>query len=174
MKQILETDRLFLREFHLSDAEKMYELNADPEVIRFTGDPPFTSIEKAQEFLENYTDYQKNGYGRWAVIEKSTGEFIGWCGLKYNEEKLVDIGFRLFRKTWNKGYATEAAAATLAYGFNTLKLEEIIGRASEENKASISVLMKLGMNFWKLSAFEGIGYTAYYRIDKKQFYENRG
>ena len=125
MKRILDTERLILREFDSSDTEKMYRLNSDPEVLLYSGDSPFASIEKAKEFLENYSDYKKNGYGRWAVILKSSDEFIGWCGLKYNEEKCVDIGFRYFRKIWNKGYATEAARATLDYGFNIFKLEDL-------------------------------------------------
>lgn len=169
MKRILNTERLILREFDSSDAEKMYELNSDPEVLLYSGDSPFASIENAKEFLENYSDYKENGYGRWVVVLKSSNDFIGWCGLKYNEEKCVDIGFRFFRKTWNKGYATEAARATLDYGFKILKLEEIIGRASVDNKASIRVLEKLDMAFWKLSSCEGITNAAYYRINKTQF-----
>ena len=169
MKRILDTERLILREFNSSDAETMYELNSDMEVLLYSGDSPFASIENAKEFLESYSDYKKNGYGRWAVILKSSNEFIGWCGLKYNEEKYVDIGFRFFRKTWNKGYAKEAARATLDYGFKILKLEEIIGRASVDNKASIRVLEKLEMAFWKLSSCEGITNATYYRINKTQF-----
>jgi ribosomal-protein-alanine N-acetyltransferase len=162
MIRILETKRLYLREFDAIDAEKICELNADPEVLLFSGDLPFASVEQAKEFLENYAEYKNNGYGRWAVILKSSDEFIGWCGLKYNEEKCVDIGFRFFRTTWNKGYATEAARTTLDYGFKILKLEEIIGRASVDNKASIRVLEKLDMAFWKLSSYEGITNAAYY------------
>ena len=64
MKVIIETPRLLLREFHLSDAEKMYELNSDPEVIKYTGDPPFKSVVETKEFLNQYKDYERNGYGR--------------------------------------------------------------------------------------------------------------
>ncbi|MGD9487379.1 MAG: GNAT family N-acetyltransferase [Calditrichaceae bacterium] len=169
MKYIIETERLFLREFKSSDAEKMYELNSDPEVIKFTGDLPFKSIESAKEFIENYSDYKLQGYGRWAVITKDSNEFIGWCGLKYNEENFTDIGFRFFQKIWNKGFATEAAKATLEYGFNILNLDEIIGRASTDNKPSIKVLEKLKMSFWKLDTCEGIENSAYYRISRTQY-----
>jgi ribosomal-protein-alanine N-acetyltransferase len=169
MIHIIETERLFLREFRTADAKHMFELNADPEVIRHTGDLPFVSLTEAKEFLENYSDYQVNGFGRWAVILKESEEFLGWCGLKLNEEQLVDIGFRFFRKNWNKGFATESAKATLAYGFNTLNIDAIIGRASSENKYSIRVLEKLNMNFWKLDTCNGIENSAYYRITKTRY-----
>ena len=73
----------------------------DPDVIKYTGNPPFESEEEAKFFLDNYNDYNKNGFGRWAVILKDTKEFICWCGLKLNEDDLIDIGFRFFKKYWN-------------------------------------------------------------------------
>jgi len=146
MKFIIETDRLLLREFILDDTEKFYQLNLNPNVIKYTGDAAFKSIEEAKLFLENYNDYKVNGYGRWAVINKESNEFIGWCGLKYGElENETDIGFRFFEEEWNKGYATESAAACLKYGFEALKLKRIIGRAMKENTASIKVLEKIGL-----------------------------
>lgn len=171
MKHILETDRLVLREFSLSDAEGMYALNLDPDVIRYTGDPAFKSIADARVFLGNYSDYKRNGYGRWSVILKESGEFVGWCGLKYHEDDFVDIGFRFFKDQWGKGYATEAALATLNYGFQTLKLNEIIGRTASENTASIKVLEKLNMQFWKRGSCHGIENTLYYRINKESYHK---
>lgn len=166
MRKILQTDRLILREFEITDAEKMWELNSDPEVIQYTGDAPFDSEDQARDFLVVYNDYQENGYGRWAVIEKKTHEFIGWCGLKLNEEGFVDIGFRFFKKAWNQGYATESAKACLDFGFKVLNLEEIIGRSARENIASIRVLKKLNMTFWKVDSCDGIEDAVYYRIRK--------
>ena len=171
MKTITESKRLMLREFKLSDALSMFELNNDPEVIRYTGDGPFQSISEAGKFIENYSDYRKNGYGRWAVISKETGDFLGWCGLKLNEEGMKDIGFRFFRAHWNKGYATESALAVLRYGFNKLHMKEIIGRAAVENNSSIRVLEKLGMKFWKIGSCQGIENSVYYKIRKHEFNE---
>lgn len=148
MKQILETERTYLRRFVLEDAIHFYELNKDPEVIRYTGDPPFDNPAKARSFIEGYTCYEIDGFGRWAVILKASNEFIGFCGLrKLEETEEIDIGFRFFRKYWGKGYATETAKACLEYGFKELGLERIIGRAAHENKASIAVLKKIGMSY---------------------------
>jgi len=145
----------------------MWKLNKDRDVIKYTGDSSFASVKEAKLFLINYTDYQKNGFGRWAVILKNTNEFIGWCGLKLDKDSTIDIGFRFFKKHWNKGYATESATACLQYGFNNLKLTEIIGRASIHNKSSIKVLEKIHMRYWKTEFYNEIGESVFYKTDSK-------
>ncbi|MGG5578033.1 GNAT family N-acetyltransferase [Myroides sp. C15-4] len=148
MKKILETPRLFLRELEIADAPSLFALNANPNVIRYTGNTAFTSIEEARIFLENYSDYRENGYGRWAVIHKDSERFLGWCGLKFDvETQQTDIGFRFFEEDWGKGYATESAQACLKVGFETFQLKEIVGRAMKANTASIRVLEKLGLHY---------------------------
>ncbi|MDY0089545.1 MAG: GNAT family N-acetyltransferase [Flavobacteriaceae bacterium] len=155
MKVILETERLLLRELHPFDAKNFYELNLNPDVIKYTGDKVFGSVEESEYFLKNYKDYKINGYGRWAVIEKKSDEFLGWCGLKYhNDSDEIDIGFRFFEKYWNNGFATESAKACIVYGFKNLQLESIIGRAMKENTASVKVLEKIGLEFEKEFDFE--------------------
>lgn len=166
MKFIIETERLLLREFILDDAEKFHQLNLNPNVIKYTGNTAFKSIDEAKSFLENYNDYKTNGYGRWAVINKNDNEFLGWCGLKYNElENETDIGFRFFEEEWNKGYATESATACLKYGFDVLKLNTIIGRAMKENTASIKVLEKIGLVYETDCMFENKE-AVIYKIEK--------
>ncbi|ASW74508.1 acetyltransferase [Chryseobacterium piperi] len=156
MKTIIETDRFLLRELTVNDAEYFYELNLNPNVIRYTGDSSFAKIEEAQVFLENYNDYRQNGFGRWAVINKSDNEFLGWCGLKYDEKlEETDIGFRFFEKYWNKGCATESAKACIHFGFEKLNLEKIVGRAMLKNKPSIKVLQKIGLSFEREFDFDG-------------------
>lgn len=153
---ILTTKRLKLRQLTPADAENFYLLNADPEVIRYTGNDAFATIEAAKQFLEGYDHYEKYGFGRWAVIRKEDNEFLGWCGLKYTPETdEYDIGFRFFKKYWNWGYATEAAKACLDYGLNNLKIKTIIGRAIKSNTASVKVLEKIGMTYWKPMDFHG-------------------
>ena len=165
MKIILQTPRLQLRQFELDDAEALYTLNSDPDVIKHTGNTAYTSLDEAVAFVQNYPEYKKNGYGRWAVVKKSNQACIGWCGLKKNELDLVDLGFRFFKSEWNKGYATESAKASLEYGFSSLQLPQIMARAAKENVASIRVLEKLGMHYWKSDDCNGIHNAHYYRLD---------
>jgi RimJ/RimL family protein N-acetyltransferase len=147
---------LYLREFSVEDAAAMLELNSDPEVIKFTGDKAFGNLEDARIFLENYNQYALHGFGRWAVIQKSTGKFIGWCGLKYSvTTDEVDIGFRFFKAAWNQGYATEAAMKCIQLGFDKFGIKRIVGRAMVDNIASIKVLEKLGLTFLKEFDFDG-------------------
>ena len=153
---VLTTERLILREFELTDAEAMFNLNSDEEVLRYTGDKQFESIEDANNFFKNYPDYEKNGFGRWALVTKGDKEVIGWYGLKKHEDNTVDIGYRIFKNQWNKGYATEASIACLEYGFQVFELDEIIANAATENKASIRVMEKIGMEFQQNMACEGI------------------
>ncbi|MFK7785837.1 MAG: GNAT family N-acetyltransferase [Crocinitomicaceae bacterium] len=163
---IAETQRLTLRELQQDDADHFYELNNDPEVLKYTGDKAFKSIEEARDFLTNYSHYKENGYGRWAVIRKEDHAFLGWCGLKLNEEGYVDIGFRIFRKYWGKGYATEAAQRSIELGFEKFGLREIIGRTANENKGSFRVLEKVGMTFFKNDECDGIENASYFKIEK--------
>ncbi len=162
---IVETERLYLREMVPEDAENAYLLNLDPEVVRYTGDEPFSSIEEARTFLQNYDHYRKYGFGRWAVIRKSDGEFLGWCGLKYTPEPdEYDIGFRFFRRYWNMGYATEAAKACLELGFSKFGMRQIVGHVMLGNRASARVLEKIGLRYQAPYAFddeEGEVYVLY-------------
>ena len=116
---------------------------------------PFKSVEDARLFVENYNHYDKYGFGRWAVIKKKDDKFIGWCGLKYTSNlDEYDIGFRFFKKEWNKGFATESAKACLDYGFNKYKMNKIVGRAMRKNIGSINVLEKIGLTFDKPFIFD--------------------
>lgn len=148
MKALLETKRMLLREFDVADASFFFELNASHEVLKYTGDKPFESLDAAKIFLQNYTEYQLHGMGRWLCILKETLSPLGWCGLRFQTKtKEVDLGFRFLQKYWNKGFATEAAKACIGYGFEHLQLDEITGRAMIQNEASIVVLKKIGMKF---------------------------
>jgi len=144
----LETERLILRPFSEDDASLLFELNNDEDVTRYTGQGAYKNIEEALEFVKGYKQYENYSMGRLNVFIKDTREYIGWSGLQYlkaiNE---VDIGYRLIKKYWGKGYATEASKACLDYGFNTLKLDKIIRTAMKANIASINVFNKLGLKY---------------------------
>lgn len=148
----IETDRLLLRPFTLDDVEASYQVNKDPEVTRYTNDGGVKTKERIQYLIENNVlgDYRKYGFGRFAVVLKEENKFIGFSGLKYLPEfDLVDLGYRFHRDYWGKGFATESGKASLAFGFEELKLSKIIGMVLPENKASIHVLEKLGFSFEK-------------------------
>jgi ribosomal-protein-alanine N-acetyltransferase len=147
MEKILETERLYMREFVLEDASIMLNLNQDPDVVRYTGDPyPWSSLEETEKiFMDVIFPQYKNKIGRWAVFLKEADEFIGWCGLKDIGEE-IDLGYRYHKKHWGKGYATEAATAVLQYGIK-YRLQNVVGRASVQNKQSVKVLEKIGLTF---------------------------
>lgn len=161
MKFYLETERLILREMLPTDDEGMFELDSNPEVLRYLGTPPITKIEQAREVIERvrkqYIDYN---IGRWVAIEKSSGDFIGWSGLKYvteikgDQKHFHDVGYRFIPRYWGKGYATESTKAALEYAFATMNLNEVIGTCHEENKASRKVLEKCGLRFEKQYKYE--------------------
>jgi [ribosomal protein S5]-alanine N-acetyltransferase len=149
MNVVFESDRLLFRLFTMEDAELVYRLNLDPEVTRFTHDPVST-IERAGEILERtiLPQYALYNHGRWAVHLKQDLIFIGWCGLKYRAElKEIDLGYRFMKEFWGMGYATEAAFASVRYGFEKLGLQRIVGRAEPANIASVKVLEKCGMHY---------------------------
>ena len=141
-----ETARLIHRAFRPEDAPAVLALNSDPEVMRYTAEPLLTSEAEALERIVNYPDWDTVGYGRWACVLKDTDEVIGFCGLKYLDDlDLVDVGYRLRREFWGRGLATEAARASVAFGFDTIGLERIEGHALPENTASHRVLEKCGL-----------------------------
>lgn len=149
MQIVLETPRLILRQFTQEDAPLILSLNSDPEIVKYVHEPTLKTIEQAEKILTDIILPQyKNNLGRWAIHVKDSMDFIGWCGLKHlPEPDEIDLGYRLMQKAWGHGYATEAAQASLDYGFKELDLKLITGRAHIENLASIKVLEKLDMDF---------------------------
>ena len=169
MSVILETDRLVLREFTLDDAEAFFLLNSDPEVLRYTGDPGVRDLAEARQVLleRPIADYRKHGYGRWACVEKATGELIGFVGLKYLDElRDVDLGYRFRPAWWGRGLATEASRPVLEYGFQTLALPHILGLVNPEHSRSVRVLTKLGFRDDGLMEYFG-QQMARYVIDRQ-------
>jgi RimJ/RimL family protein N-acetyltransferase len=165
----LETPRLYLRQFLPKDALVFFLLNADAEVIQYTGDQAFRSVGESLALIEGYRQYTDYGLGRLVMVEKSSGEVIGWCGLKYLvDEDEVDIGYRTFKRFWNQGFTTEAAKACLKFGFEKKQLKSIIGRANAANIASIKVFDKLGMTFERADNLDNKPWKLY-RITKEEW-----
>lgn len=141
----LLTPRLRLRPFFPEDATGFFHMNAQPEVIRYTGDVPFGSIEEAARFIGAYDAYQKYGYGRWTILRRSDAQYLGFCGLKFHPEtEETDLGYRLDRRFWGNGYATEAAQVCITYAFTSLKLPFLVGNVHPANEPSKRVLRRLG------------------------------
>ncbi len=157
--QTLRTERLILRPFTEADAPSYRALVSDPEVLRYTGENPVSSIEETLEILRTrpLRDYAVHGFGRMAVVLQESNELIGFCGLKRLEDfdNEVDIGYRFVSRYWGLGLASESAAALYALGKNELKLSRIIGVVIPENVGSVRVLEKLGMRREKAIRFPG-------------------
>jgi ribosomal-protein-alanine N-acetyltransferase len=181
MKFYLETDRLILRELLESDLEGMFTLDSDPLVHQYLGNNPIKSKQQAKEVIQLIRNqYEKLGIGRFAAIEKSSGDFIGWSGLKLNtgeKEALngyrdfIDIGYRFIPKYWGQGYATESSVATLKFGFETMNYPIIYGAAEVKNIASNKVLQKIGLKFVNDFLYEEKTPCKWYEL-KKEDYEN--
>lgn len=168
----IETNRLLLREMIAEDYPGIFELDSDAEVHRYLGNRPLQTIDDAKAviaFIQK--QYAENGIGRWAVIEKESGAFMGWAGFKLitemcnNRSGYYDLGYRFIRKYWGKGYATEAAATLINYGFNTLQLTEICAIADTGNQASVHVLQKSGFCIIEEYLDEGIPHY-FFRLEK--------
>ena len=152
MSILIETDRIYFRNIEESDVHDMYELDSDAEVHRYLGNNPVASLEQSMEIIKDIqVQYDRNTLGRSAIIEKATGAFVGWAGLKL-EEKLrpefnyYDLGYRLKRQHWGQGLGTAAARLSLAYGFEVLQLTEICAAADVENEGSNKILNKIGLH----------------------------
>jgi len=164
MKFYLETERLILRDLLDSDVEGIFALDSDPKVHQYLGNNPIKTMKQAEDSINFIKQqYEELGIGRFAAIEKSSGEFIGWSGLKLNtgekevlndRQDFIDIGYRFIPKFWGKGYATESSIATLQYGFETMKYDTICGAADVDNIGSNKVLQKIGLQFVNEFLFE--------------------
>ena len=144
----LRTDRLTLRSWRESDVQPWAEMNADPQVREHLGDL-LTRAQSAASAARFQAELDERGFGFWAVEVRSTGEFIGFTGLDQVDEDMpfagVEIGWRLARAAWGRGYATEAALASLAFGFGSLALPEILAVTTVTNLRSQAVMRRIGM-----------------------------
>ena len=175
-KIIIETERLILRELDIGDAPNMLRLYSNDQVQQYTGEDVITSMEEIRlKIKELQTRDEQRGFGRWATILKEGQHFLGWAGLAYLPEfDVIDIGYRFLPEYWGQGIATEASYAILNYGFDQLKLKEIVAIAMKENKASFKVMEKVGMEFYKIAPYElGSEDAVWYWCDKKLFTKNK-
>jgi len=153
MHVFLETERLVLRRFTQNDADLLVELDGDPEVMHFiTGGRQTPRREIESEFLPAYLEYYERyaGFGFWAAIERSSGEFVGWFHFRPESEDepyQVELGYRLRRPFWGMGYATEGSRALIEKGFVELGVERVFATTMVVNVASRRVLEKAGLRY---------------------------
>ena len=176
MKIHIETKRLILRDLEAFDLQGMFELDSDPAVHRYLGNRPIKTLEDAKSAIAYVRDqYEEHGIGRWAVINKATNEFVGWSGLKYEKyvrkEPYYDLGYRLRKKFWGRGIATETALVSLQYGFQTMNLTEIFAGAHIKNIASNKVLQKVGLTLLETFEYDRM-YHHWYGISKEEWQRN--
>jgi RimJ/RimL family protein N-acetyltransferase len=143
----LHTDRLRLRAFDDTDADALFVLHGDAQVLRYWDSPPWRDPARAVRFLAASRDMAEEGTGaRLAVDRLSDGAFLGWCSLtRWNPDfRSASMGYCYGAAAWGHGYATEAARAVLQWAFATLDLNRVQAETDTRNTASARVLEKLG------------------------------
>lgn len=151
MKIILETKRLILREFEPQDLADLSEILQDKEVM-YAWEHAFSDAEVMEWYNRQIDRYHTCGYGYWAVIEKSSNQFIGQCGIlmtKIEGKEFPEIGYLFKKKYWCNGFATEAATGCKNYAFEALQISKIYSTVRTNNIASQKVAEKIGMKIEK-------------------------
>ena len=157
-ESILETPRLRLSELQRTDAPFLMELLNEPAFLQNIGDKQVRSIEDAYRYLQEgpWASYAAHGFGLWRVDLLTDGTPIGICGLLKRPFLLhADLGYAVLQRFWSRGYALEAAQATLDYARTRFQLRTLFAMTALENPASIRVLEKLGFRFDRIENFPG-------------------
>lgn len=164
------TDRLHLRAFTLDDLDELYMVFGDAEVMTYiSGGKPRTREATRTGLLRTIEGWRNRGFGLWAVVEKDTDRVIGYCGLIFLEGTTeIELAYGLAKSSWGKGFATEAARASLRYGFEELKLERIVAVVNPQNIPSQRVLEKLRLKYQR-NAHHYDADLMYYEISKEDY-----
>lgn len=143
---MLETKRLVLRMPKADDDYFLHLLNKDEDVMKYVG--PVKSREESADYFRLARSITTEHFGYRIAIEKSTAEFVGWFVLKHlDQTNQIELGYRLMKKYWGKGFATEGAEKMIQFAFEKLNLEKLVAVTMPENDASQKVLNKLGFRF---------------------------
>jgi ribosomal-protein-alanine N-acetyltransferase len=169
----IETARLLLKPYTLDYLDKLIPILSNPAVMKYSprGPIPKDQVEKVtQEILEFFiAHWQQHGFGVWAVVEKVTSKLIGHCGLNFlPNSPEVEVLYRLDQAYWNQGIASEAAKASLRYGFEEVKLDSIVAIAAPEHTASRRVMEKVGLKYEKNARFHNLD-VVYYALARSQW-----
>jgi len=162
VRTILQTPRLVLREFSGDDVDNLFDLNSDPEVMRYiTGGGRPTPREEIRDkiipfHLAVYDRFDR--LGTWAAESAATGEFLGWFHFRAGpgtDIANIDLGYRLRRSAWHKGYATEGSRALISAGFTDLGVQRVFAHTMTVNTASRRVMEKCGLSLVRTIPYEG-------------------
>jgi RimJ/RimL family protein N-acetyltransferase len=172
MRIFLETDRLTLRRFTAADEDNLFELNSDPEVMRFlAGGRPTPRDTVRTRTIPTFLGYYERfeGFGFWAADEKATGQFLGWFHFRpplpdasppgWLADGQIELGYRLRRVCWGKGYATEGSRALIDKGFAEFGVQRVVAETMTDNRASRRVLEKSGLTL--AGTFPGDGLAGF-------------
>ncbi len=168
---ILETSRLILRELTYDDFEALYNILADSDIMVHY---PYKFDENRVRrwIAKNIERYNDDGFGLWAVVLRESGEMIGDCGITMQNidgQLLPEIGYHIRKDHQKKGYATEAAAECIRYGFEKLNFDRLYSYMKYTNEASARVAIKNGMRFIKKYADSENTFTTVYCIDREEW-----
>jgi RimJ/RimL family protein N-acetyltransferase len=154
----IETARLRLRRFTESDLNDLMLIFGDPDVMTHLGMGAGTNVSMILKgIIEFWADH---GFGRWGLIHKEDGKLIGLCGLRLLDGT-PELFYAIARAYWGRGFATEAAKASLRYAFEELEFERVVGFTKHSNVASVRVMRKIGMNYEKETSHHGVDRACY-------------
>lgn len=157
--QVLETERLVLREVEAADAPFVLELLNSPGFLENIGDRGVRTEDEAQAYIEERMlgSYREHGFGMWVAVQKSDGQPVGLAGLvKRDGLDTPDVGYAFLQRAWGRGYAQEAAAAVLRHAIDTLGIPKLAAITTPENFASMAVLRKIGFTYQGVIQLPGI------------------
>jgi ribosomal-protein-alanine N-acetyltransferase len=159
----LETARLCLRPFVLADVDDLHRLFTQPGVRKYLWDDEVIPRRRALEIVEkSVASFRAHGFGLWAVTPRHTDGIIGFCGFwHFHDPPQLELLYGIAPERWNTGLATEAATAMIGYGFETLGFARIEASTDAANGASVRVMERAGMRFWKREITNGLD-TIYY------------
>ena len=166
----IETERLLLRPFTTDDLDEFALLCADPEVMRYIGNGEPQPRERVEiRFNALIKHWNDHGFGPFAVTTKPSSEFAGFCGLQHLDDTAeIEVGYRLGKRFWGMGLATEGAMASLRFGFEELALDRIVAVVQPANVASCRVIEKIGLRYVRDARFYDTD-VKYYAISRKEY-----
>ncbi len=169
--KVFESKRLLYSTWDESDAEQAFRFYGDPEVSKYIGKgTPSSNIDSVKKMIQKLKKHHDEfGYMPWAIINKKSDKIVGISGLhNFNEEKQPELGFRILRSEWGKGLATEASKACINFGFNHLRMNNIVARTHLKNHATVRVLEKSGFHLVKEEYLKEIEQNVYlYKISRQ-------